>query len=1040
MISKFPKQSATLFFAALIVVAILRFTPAMALGNFPITNTNDSGANSLRQAVTDANAYFLATSVLPYDVAVSGGTISLSSALPDANKNLIFNATSLTSPIAVTGFSVVNNNSFTFQGDQTFATDISSTGSVTIDSGTVTLSGNNTYSGGTTIAGGILSVASQSNYGSGNVTINNGASLMFTDGATVTNDFVLNGAAGIIANSANPTLQGVISGAGNLHVSGGGNLFLENTNTYSGGTTLNNGGVVITSDDNLGSGDISMNNGLITMHDDWTSAKNILLNDNGGLIIGSGHALNLSGQITGTGLLELNNVSTATLADNNTYSGGTDIVSTAVTLSSSSSLGTGLIRTASAQLNFLSDLTITNDITNNNLLGINTGGHDITFSGNITGGYGNIQNIQILGGGKVTLTGTNTYSKGIQITEGTLSVSHAQNLGPIVSSLSEAPPVQQAEGGGGIDTELGVIMDGGTLEVTGDMEYGGPFQLNSNASKVVVSDDKTFTLSGKETFYSAGTLHVGDETHNGKLVLNSGSSSIYYDGAVIDVDYGQLQIGDENHPDSFVSSAITVNAPAILSGHGTINGDVTNHGDVIPGGSIGTLTINGNYNQASNGKLLINITPAGSSKLVVNGQANLDGSLLINFAQGLYLPATYTVLTANRIVGSAFALVGPPGMSADGHEMEVLIPDYTDKTAITVALVDVTVERSRTATNYNASTSQSINSGHNASGAIFDHLGDAPDETDSGNDVAFTSINRSDVTHEENKLGLNDLAKNLPKAMKEHGGWFKATGSLASLNSNATSSGYRSEAGGFMFGVDKAIEKSLKFGVAGGYEHTGITGFSANKSNAEDNAVRLSIYGSKAFEGKTSLDMQAGYALHMVDGERYDTISKATARSSHVADELSFAAQAVKKVDVEGFILAPRAGFSFIHLIEDGFVEKDAGFSNMTVDSKVADSLRFYTGAGISKAMNINALSITPEAHIKYSYEVIDPRVATSGTVGLSTVTVNGVQPSRHILSLGTGFSERLDDTLDAFGNYDVNLPTGNSVEQMFALGLRYRF
>jgi hypothetical protein len=81
-----------------------------------------------------------------------------------------------------------------------------------------------------------------------------------------------------------------------------------------------------------------------------------------------------------------------------------------------------------------------------------------------------------------------------------------------------------------------------------------------------------------------------------------------------------------------IASNTFVNRGGTLAGRGTVIGNVTNHlgGTVSPGDAPGTLTVNGNYTQASNGTLLIDIEGANNgqfSVLDVLGNANLDGFL-----------------------------------------------------------------------------------------------------------------------------------------------------------------------------------------------------------------------------------------------------------------------------------------------------------------------------------------------------------------------------------------------------------------------------
>jgi hypothetical protein len=77
-----------------------------------------------------------------------------------------------------------------------------------------------------------------------------------------------------------------------------------------------------------------------------------------------------------------------------------------------------------------------------------------------------------------------------------------------------------------------------------------------------------------------------------------------------------------------------------LSGSGTVNGDVSNAGQVDPGtdGAAGLLTIDGNYTQTAAGVLTIAIggRTAGAEygQLVVSGSVSLDGTLTVNLVNG----------------------------------------------------------------------------------------------------------------------------------------------------------------------------------------------------------------------------------------------------------------------------------------------------------------------------------------------------------------------------------------------------------------------
>ena len=100
---------------------------------------------------------------------------------------------------------------------------VSGTGSlVQLGSGTLTLTGNNTYTGGTTVSAGTLQLGNGGTSGSitGNV----------TDNGTLAFD-----------RSDAVTFAGAISGAGSVTQIGIGTTILTGTNTYGGGTTISSG-------------------------------------------------------------------------------------------------------------------------------------------------------------------------------------------------------------------------------------------------------------------------------------------------------------------------------------------------------------------------------------------------------------------------------------------------------------------------------------------------------------------------------------------------------------------------------------------------------------------------------------------------------------------------------------------------------------------------------------------------------------------------------------------------------------------------------
>src|SRR5271165_4377070 len=160
----------------------------------------------------------------------------------------------------------IDSNGF----DVTFSGDIINSGSLTkMGAGTLTLSGNNAYTGGTNIVGGVLSVSSDSNLGTGGITISNNAELLTTGALFASTKAITLGTGGGTLASATGTTAAygsVISGSGRLSIGdaiNNGMIVLSAANTYSGGTVLNSGTLVVNNAQALGLGDVVVTGGVL---------------------------------------------------------------------------------------------------------------------------------------------------------------------------------------------------------------------------------------------------------------------------------------------------------------------------------------------------------------------------------------------------------------------------------------------------------------------------------------------------------------------------------------------------------------------------------------------------------------------------------------------------------------------------------------------------------------------------------------------------------------------------------------------------------
>jgi autotransporter-associated beta strand protein len=159
---------------------------------------------------------------------------------------------------------VLNNNGAVFTaasgGLATFSGTVSGNGSVSkTGTGTVTLSGNNSYSGGTTLTTGVLRLESATGAGTGTITQSDGTSTIEIDTTgtvanamnfhnlstlqtvTLSGNKTLNNSTYTVAASTTTTESGVLSGVAVITKEGTGSLVVTASNSFTGATVVNAG-------------------------------------------------------------------------------------------------------------------------------------------------------------------------------------------------------------------------------------------------------------------------------------------------------------------------------------------------------------------------------------------------------------------------------------------------------------------------------------------------------------------------------------------------------------------------------------------------------------------------------------------------------------------------------------------------------------------------------------------------------------------------------------------------------------------------------
>ena len=352
------------------------------------------------------------------------------------------------------------------------------TGALTkIDTGTLTLSGPNTFAGSTTVSGGVLSISADTNLGTAPSSATPGQ--LFLNGGTLqaTASFALNsnrggtlGAAGgaiDVTGASTLTYGGILAGAGSLAKIDAGTLTLSGPNTYTGSTTVSGGVLSVSADGNLGTAPSSATPGQLVLSGGTLQATaSFALNSNRGIAvgptIGSGAGtIDVTGVSTltyggiaanngGTGVLTKTDTGTLTLSGVNTFTGGTNIQAGTLQLGANNTLPTtGPVTLGTPTSNGTLDLNGFNQtvsglfvasgataasqaVGNSSTSGsstLNVAGTS-TFAGIIkdTLGSGTQKVALDVASGTFTLSGSNTFSGGTSILGGTLQLGASNSL------------------------------------------------------------------------------------------------------------------------------------------------------------------------------------------------------------------------------------------------------------------------------------------------------------------------------------------------------------------------------------------------------------------------------------------------------------------------------------------------------------------------------------------------------------------------------------------------------------------------------------
>ena len=512
----------------------------------------------------------------------------------------------------------VGNNS----ASSTFSGVIENTGGTLaltkVGSGTLTLSGANTYTGGTSIGAGTLSVNTIADSGttalgpSGTLTLN-GGTLSYTGTGTATTSRA-------VTVSSASTID-VSSGTGNLTLNGSVSGAFVVTKTSSGTLTL--GG----SADNV-SHAVAVSGGTVVLNKTSTSTVHAL---GGNSSVASGATL----QLSGSGGYEIYGGVTVTVASGGVFDLNSQSLS-AAGITGLNLSGTG-ISSGGALINSAATATSTLTCSSGITLQANS---SVGGAGNIIlpSAIGGAFTLTKVGAGTLTFSGANTYSAGATLNAGLLNLGSSSALGTSAGAFT-------ISGNGSFDNTTSsdlTVANAFTLSGGSPTYVGSIHNMTITGTPTISGANRTITVTANTLTLGAGVTDGG----SGKSLTKAGAGTLVLSAAAgtwtggSEVDAGTLSIGSDTalgtgtftlHGGIIQSSGgarSIANATVLSVSSGTVAGadsfTFSSSGTFTAAGAARTLTVNNSSTTTLAGNVYLSDDNSTSGRgLTINGTGNV---------------------------------------------------------------------------------------------------------------------------------------------------------------------------------------------------------------------------------------------------------------------------------------------------------------------------------------------------------------------------------------------------------------------------------
>ncbi|MGY4230025.1 subtilase-type serine protease [Bradyrhizobium sp. USDA 4503] len=507
---------------------------------------------------------------------------------------------------------------------------------------------------------------------------------------------------------------------------------------------------------------------------------------------------------------------------------------------------------------------------------------------------------------------------------------------------------------------------------------------------------------------------------------------------------------------------------AILAGSGSYllnaNGRFANSGVVAPliNGLDNSIKVNGDYLQTSAGRLQVAVNDIGAfSRLVVNGNATLDGTLTITPQRGWY-GSGFSVssnqwLNATNLTGSfanvttslqsptllasataqgdntyALTLSRPSdaysryGADANSRQVGAALDRVAGNAAVElhplVAALDFSAPDGTAVTSglrqlspsiYASEQGRRVNDSYYARSAVYNRLeqafGGAP--TSAMAVMGYGPEPRRDG----NSASARGLVGPASSDLQGYAAWASAFGGWTTQSGDSNGASTRSTISGFMTGIDTSAFDDWRVGVVAGYSRSIFKVGAASSSGRSDNYTFGTYAGTEwtVPEGAIAFRSGLAYTWHDLEMNRNvrfpgfndNLISDYDAGTFQIFGELGY------KVHLgDGSVIEPYANLAHVRAATDSFSERGLNGAALSVRADAMDTTLSTLGVYATTRFRVGEIATTARADIGWRHAVGDliPLSTASFAAGSSSFAASGLSVGKDVALVESGLDFQL--------------------------------